>query len=214
MPRAAGNKSGSRAKARSRAAPRLARTCASSVTCPVAPLHSRAVTLSKLALPARLPTKSPAMINSPRSPSTWLSTVSAAGTPSRPIWLLVRWMFMAGSLLVHGGKVGPLDRLINLDYINQYEKIRGALPLRPRGLRRAIDLAGHALRLCQPRPDPLRAVAGYAQPPLPGRGRSGAEGAPGAGAGAARPAQLRCRSPGDGFRDRHHHRSRRDLSRR
>ncbi|MGY3471470.1 hypothetical protein ACVW0I_008341 [Bradyrhizobium sp. LM6.11] len=27
----------------------------------------------------------PAMISSPRSPSTWLSTVSAAGTPSSPI---------------------------------------------------------------------------------------------------------------------------------
>ena len=90
----------------------------------------------------------------------------------------------------------PLDRLINLDYINQYEKIRRALPLRPRGRRRARDLAGHALRLCQPRPDPLRAVAGFAQPPLPRRGRPRPEGAPGAVAGAARLAQFRCRSAG------------------
>jgi hypothetical protein len=35
--------------------------------------------------PASRPTNSPAMISSPFSPSTWLRTVSAAGTPSRPI---------------------------------------------------------------------------------------------------------------------------------
>ncbi len=37
-------------------------------------------------------------------------------------------------------KVGPLDRLINLDYVNQYEKIRRPLSLGPRGLRRTRDL--------------------------------------------------------------------------
>ena len=70
-----------------------------------------------------------------------------------------------GELHVHGrisfaaaAKVGPLDRLINLDYVNQYEKIRRPLPVGPRGLGRTRDLAGHALRLCQPRPDPLGAV--------------------------------------------------------
>jgi hypothetical protein len=41
-----------------------------------------------------------------------------------------------GKLHVHGRspsvrKIDPLDRLINLDYVNQYEKIRRALPLRP-----------------------------------------------------------------------------------
>src|SRR4051794_23678197 len=185
MPRVAGNRSGRRAKARWRAAPRLARTCASFVNCPVAPLQSRAVTLSKLDLPARLATWSPAMISSPRSPSTWLNTVSAAGTPSRPIWLLVRWMFMADSPGQVRDKVRPIVRLINLDYINQYEKIRRPLPLCPRGLGRTGDLAGHALRLCQPRPDPLRAVAGITQPSLPRRGRPGPEGAPRALAGAA-----------------------------
>src|SRR5581483_4254317 len=144
------------------------------------PLHRRAVTLSKLAFPARSPTRSPAMINSPRSPSTWLNTVSAAGTPSRPIWLLVRCIFMTRISFQPVGqalKVGRLDRLINLDYINQYEKIRGALPVRPRSLRRARDLAGDALCLCQPRLDPLRAVAGFAQPPLPRRGHPRPEGA-------------------------------------
>src|SRR6266702_7410259 len=94
------------------------------------------------------------------------------------------------NLLVHGRKIGPLDRLINLDYINQYEKFRGALPLRPGSFRRARDLAGHALRLCQPRPDPLRADAGFAQEPLPRRGRPRPEGTPRAVTGAARLAQF------------------------
>jgi len=52
-----------------------------------------------------------------------------------------QWMFMADSPCPVRDKVGPLDRLINLDYINQYEKIRRPLPLRPRGLGRARDLA-------------------------------------------------------------------------
>jgi hypothetical protein len=30
-------------------------------------------------------------------------------------------------LLFEAQKIGPLDRLINLDYVNQYEKILGAL---------------------------------------------------------------------------------------
>ena len=89
------------------------------------------------------------------------------------------------------------------------KKSDGALPVRPRGLRRTRDLAGHALRLCQPRADPLRAVGGFAQPSLPRRGRPRPEGAPRAVAGAARPAQFRCRSAGDGFGDLHHHRGRR-----
>ena len=111
-------------------------------------------------------------------------------------------------------KVGPLDRLINLDYVNQYEKIRRPLSLGPRGLRRTRDLAGDALRLCQPRADPLGAVAGFPQPPLPGRGRPHAEGAAHAVAGAARHAQFRRRSAGDGFGGGDHHRGRADLSRR
>ena len=40
--------------------------------------------------------------------------------------------------------VDPLDTLINLDYVNQYGKIGGPLPLRSRGLRGARDLAGYA----------------------------------------------------------------------
>jgi hypothetical protein len=42
-----------------------------------------------------------------------------------------------GELDVHGlisfqaFKVGPLDRLINLDYLNQYEKNFGPLSVRP-----------------------------------------------------------------------------------
>ena len=83
-----------------------------------------------------------------------------------------------------------------------------------RSLRRARDLAGDALRLCQPRPDPLGAIDGFAQPPLPRRGRPRPEGAPCAVAGAARLAQLRCRSAGDGFGDFDHHRGRPDLPRR
>jgi len=84
-PREIPNSSGSRAKARSRPAPRAARTASSPIGWPVPPLHSRAVTPSKPVLRASSPTRSPAMTSSPRSPSTWLSTVSAAGTPSRPI---------------------------------------------------------------------------------------------------------------------------------
>src|SRR6476620_1554348 len=102
-------------------------------------------------------------------------------------------MFME-ALLCSALKVGPLDRLINLDYVNQYEKIRRALSLRPRGLRRTRDLAGDALRLCQPRAYPLRAVGGFPQPSLPGRGHPHAEGAANPVARAARPAQFRRRS--------------------
>jgi hypothetical protein len=40
-------------------------------------------------------------------------------------------MFMVGLLFTAALKVDLLDRLINLDYINQYEKIRRALPVRP-----------------------------------------------------------------------------------
>src|SRR2546430_12840130 len=94
-------------------------------------------------------------------------------------------MFMRASPLP-AAKVGPLDRLINLDYVNQYEKIRRPLSLGPGGLRRTRDLAGNALRLCQPRADPLGAVAGFPQPSLPRRGRPHAEGAAHAGARAAR----------------------------
>src|SRR6185436_17140153 len=165
---------------------------------PVPPLHSRAVTPSKPVLPARSPTRSPAMISSPRSPSTWLSTVSAAGIPSRPIGVFESCMFME-VLPLPLAKVDPLDRLINLDYVNQYEKIRRPLPLGPRGLRRTRDLAGDALRLCQPRPDPVRAVGRFAQPSLPGRGRPHPEGSTDAGARAAGDAQFRCRFAGDGF---------------
>src|SRR6516225_10097784 len=67
-----------------------------------------------------------------------------------------------GRVSFHEEKVTPLDRLINLDYINQYGKFFGALPLRPGSRRRARDLAGHPLCLCQPRPDPLRADTGFA----------------------------------------------------
>ncbi len=109
-------------------------------------------------------------------------------------------------------KVGPLDRLINLDYVNQYEKIRRALPLGPRGLRRTRDLPGDALCLCQPWADPIGAVAGFAQPSLPGRGRPHAEGTADAIAGAARLAQFRRRPAGDGFGGSDHHRGRADLS--
>src|SRR5205823_8143711 len=103
-------------------------------------------------------------------------TVSAAGIPSRPIGVFESCIFMR-TLLCLLPKIGPLDRLINLDYVNQYEKIRWPLSLGPRGLRRTRDLAGDALRLCQPRADPLGAVAGLPQPSLPGRGRPHAEGA-------------------------------------
>src|SRR5439155_20783448 len=143
------------------------------------------------------------------SPSTWLSTVSAAGIPSRPMGVFESCMFME-VLPLSLSKVGPLDRLINLDYVNQYEKIRRPLPFGPRGLRRTRDIAGDALCLCQPWADPLGAVAGFAQPPLPGGGRPHAEGAAHAGAGAAWHAQLRRRSAGDGFGGRDHHRGRAD----
>src|SRR5665213_1576053 len=75
-----------------------------------------------------------------------------------------------GELDVHGlisfqvSKVGPLDRLINLDYVNQYEKIFGPLSVRPGSLRRARDLAGDALRLCQSWVGSLRAFTGSARP--------------------------------------------------
>src|SRR5580704_658082 len=210
-PRVAGKRSASRPKARWRAAPRLARTLASLCEPPVAPFHRRAVMASKLDLPARSATCSPAMMSSPRSPSTWLNAVSAAGTPSRPIWLLVSWMFMAGSPCPLG-KVKPLDSLINLDYVNQYEKIRRPLFVRPRGFRRARDFAGHALRLCQPRADSLRTFAGFTQPSLSRGGYPGLEGAPRAVAGAARLQELRSGPAGDGFGDCHHHRGRPDLS--
>src|SRR5260221_6525041 len=131
------------------------------------------------------------MISSPRSPSTWLSTVSAAATPSRPIGVLESWMFMTG-LLCCPAKIDPLDRLINLDYVNQYEKIRGPLSFRPRSFRRTRGLTGDALRLCQPRADPLGAVVGFAQPSLPGRGHPRAEGTARAVAGTARPQKFRC----------------------
>src|SRR6185369_10141928 len=111
-------------------------------------------------------------------------------------------------------KVGPLDRLINLDYVNQYEKISRTLPLGPGGLRRTRYLAGNPLRLCQPRPDPLRAVGRFAQPPLPRRGRPHPEGSAHPGAGAAWDAQFRRRSAGDGFSGSDHHRGWPDLSRR
>src|SRR5260370_39163277 len=119
---------------------------------------------------------------------------------------------MAGSPYP-ASKVSTLDRLINLDYVNQYEKILRPLPLGPRGLGRTRGFPGDALRLCQPRIDPLRAVAGFAQPSLSRRGRPGVEGAPGTLAGAARPAQFRCRSAGDGFGDRDDHRGWPDLPR-
>ena len=49
------------------------------------------------------------------SPSTWLSAVSAAGTPSRPVGVLVRCTVMrdpfAGAFL----KIATMDTLINLD---------------------------------------------------------------------------------------------------
>ena len=54
----------------------------------------------------------------------------------------------------------------------------------------------------------------FAQPSLPGRGHPHAEGTAHAVAGAARPAQLRRRPAGDGFRRGDHHRGRPDLSRR
>ena len=117
------------------------------------------------------------------------------------------------SLLIPA-KVDPLDRLINLDYINQYEKIRGAVSFRARSIRGTRDLAGHALCLCQPRSDPFRAVSGFAQPPLPRRGRPRPEGAPYPVARAARLAELRRGLAGDGFGNFDHHRERPDLSRR
>ena len=126
---------GSLAKARWRAAPRSARTAASLTGWPVPPLHSRAVIPSKPVWRTRSPTRSPAMINSPRSPSTWLSTVSAAGTPSRPMGLRISAQ-IHGSALLCGSKVVPLNRLINLDYVNQYEEIRWSLLVGPRGLGR------------------------------------------------------------------------------
>ena len=193
--------------------PSAARTAASPIGWPVPPLQSRAVTPSNPVLRARSPTRSPAMISSPRSPSTWLSTVSAAGMPSRPIGVFESCIFMMVSPL-QVPKVGPLDRLINLDYVNQYEKIRGPLSLGTRGLRRTRDLAGDALRLCQPGHDPLGAVGGFAQPSLPGRRCPHTEGTARAGARATRHAQFRRRSAGPGFVDRDHHRGRADLSRR
>ena len=83
------------------AAPSAARTAASPIGWPVPPLHSRAVTPSKPVLRARSPTRSPAMISSPRSPSTWLSTVSAAG-------IAVQADRGLRKLDVHGGS--PLSR--------------------------------------------------------------------------------------------------------
>src|SRR3954454_7690959 len=172
--------------------PRLAPTAASSTARQGPALHSRAVTASKLEVAARSAIRSPAMISSPCSPSTWLSAVLAAGMPSSPIGLLVIWIFMALSspMTCHLRKVDQLDGLINLDYTNQYEKLLRPLSFSTRGVRRARDLAGHALRLCQPRPDPLRAVAGLAQSPLPRRGRTGTEGAPRAVTGAEGFSQL------------------------
>src|SRR5689334_17566471 len=95
-------------------------------------------------------------------------------------------MFMADLPLNkrHAMNVDRLDRLINLDYANQYEKFLRTVSFGPRGGRRARDLASDALRLCEPRPDPFRAVIGFAQPPIPRRGCARAEGASRADPGA------------------------------
>src|SRR5258708_15196661 len=111
---------------------------------------------------------------------------------------------MAGSPYP-ASKVSTLDRLINLDYVNQYEKILRPLPLGPRGLGRTRGFPGDALRLCQPRADPLRAVAGFAQPSLSRRGRPGIEGAAGGGPRPAPPAGLLLPASRGGFGGRGPH---------
>ena len=82
-----------------------------------------------------------------------------------------------------------------------------------RGCGRARDLAGHALRLCQPRADPLRADEGRrARPPLPRRGCAQPQ-EPARAAGRRAGAQGG-RSAGAGFLRLNDHRRRSRLSRR
>jgi len=90
--------------------PRLAsaaRTSASLMGTVVAAVHSRAVTPSKLDLPASSATRSPAMISSPFWPSTWERAVSAAATPSSPMGdLLLCNVISISSAALHKRSVG------------------------------------------------------------------------------------------------------------
>src|SRR5262245_9800838 len=137
------------AGARPRSAARSARNASSCRADGRSPCHSSHVISSNVALPAISPTGKPAMTSSPRSPSTSLNRVSAATTPSSPLFTamgstvaccMILSMLIDKSMWVDAGDA---SRLLGVTRATLYAYVsRGLIRSQPAGVSAASARTG------------------------------------------------------------------------